>query len=493
MKTLAQSCSILFRQLERSFLFSWYNRQNRWYTNLAANPQGPFPIMLSDWVPEEGWLFRTPINRWSLERIAYFIFKDDFMANKLHLHFLLLAGIIPLSCEKEIPEEALTESLAVVDQASAAHLLFEETFEGPAPFYKAHNTEFGAAHSFAIVSAPVYRGHKAARFMLKAVDPMISKGTRTEVTVVKNAVQKEMWYAFAAYFPADGFAYDTEGEIISQWHQLPDTHLGEMPQSPATFLSTRKDRFLLDTGFNKDQVATEVNQDSRRMLDLGPVTKDTWHAFVFHLVHSFKSDGLIEVWHNGTKRLSLTGGNMYNNQAMPKWKLGIYKWKWNQNRTTDTRKRIIYFDNIRVGNAQATLAEMSPAAKWADNPATPVASANSSFTFVNAEKDQDIVRFDAGAILILSAVGTKRITIRANTKLRQVGSVKFALKGARTYTFTDNARPYALFGDDGMGNYYYGASLPAGSYSLKVTPYAGPDATGIPFPAFSTAFTLKKY
>jgi hypothetical protein len=424
---------------------------------------------------------------------VYRTIKHDFMAHKLPLVLLLLSGIISLSCQKELLEETLTEGFGVVDQASVSHLLFEETFEGPVPFYKAHNTEFGTSHSFAIVSAPVFRGHKAARFKLKDSDPMISKGTRAEVTVVKDAFQKEMWYAFAAYFPSDGYAYDTQGEIISQWHQLADTHLGEMSQSPATYLSTSKDRFILDTGFNKDRVAAEVNQDSRRTLDLGPVTKDTWHEFVFHLVHSFKSDGLLEVWHNGTKRLSLRGGNMYNNQDMPKWKLGIYKWKWNQNRSTDTRKRIIYFDNIRVGNALATLAEMSPGAKQATDPAKPGVPASNSFTFVNAENNQDIVRFDAGAILTLSAVGTKRITIRANTKLKKVGSVKFTLKGDRTHSFIDNARPYALFGDDGMGNYYYGASLPAGSYRLMVTPYAGPDATGTSFPAFSTAFTVKKY
>ena len=415
------------------------------------------------------------------------------MAHKLLLVLLLLLGIIPLSCQKELLEETLTEDFGVVDQASDSHLLFEETFEGPAPFYKAHNTEFGASHSFAIVSAPVFKGHKAARFKLKASDPMISKGTRAEVTVVKDAVQKEMWYAFAAYFPSDGYAYDTQGEIISQWHQLPDTHLGEKPQSPATYLSTRKDRFILDTGFNKDRVAAEVNQDSRRTLDLGPVTKDTWHEFVFHLVHAYKADGLIEVWHNGTQVISLRGGNMYNNQAMPKWKLGIYKWKWNQNRSTDTRKRIVYYDNIRVGDAQATLAQMSPGAKRVADAAEPLAPATYSFTFVNAENDRDIVRFDAGAILTLSAVGTRRITIRANTKLRKVGSVRFALKGTRTHTFIDNARPFALFGDDGLGNYYYAASLPAGSYSLKVTPYAGPDGTGLSFPAFSTVFTIKKY
>ena len=102
---------------------------------------------------------------------------------------------------------------------------------------------------------------------------------------------------------------------------------------------------------------------SRKRIDLGLVTKDTWHQFVIHFIHSYEADGLIEIWHNGNKILTHPGGNMYNNVAMPKWKLGIYKWKWNGSDTTDTRERILYFDNIRVGNKFVTLSEMTSRAE----------------------------------------------------------------------------------------------------------------------------------
>lgn len=245
-------------------------------------------------------------------------------------------------------------------QSPAGNSLFAETFEGPTPFAAVENTDFGTPYSFSVVSRPVYKGSKSARFELRDTDPMVSNGTRAEVTVVKDAVQREMWYSFAVYFPADDFAPDTKTEIISQWWQAGDNHLGEANSSPATALRIQNDRFILDTGYNDAVVSSGVIPESRKKISLGPVVKDTWHEFVFHFVHSYQADGLIEVWHNGAKLQTLPGGNMYNNLAMPKWKLGIYKWKWNEQGTTDTQKRVLYFDNIHVAKDQVTFAEMTP-------------------------------------------------------------------------------------------------------------------------------------
>jgi hypothetical protein len=130
-------------------------------------------------------------------------------------------------------------------QSPAGNSLFAETFEGPTPFAAVENTDFGTPYSFSVVSRPVYKGSKSARFELRDTDPMVSNGTRAEVTVVKDAVQREMWYSFAVYFPADDFAPDTKTEIISQWWQAGDNHLGEANSSPATALRIQNDRFIL--------------------------------------------------------------------------------------------------------------------------------------------------------------------------------------------------------------------------------------------------------
>jgi hypothetical protein len=242
---------------------------------------------------------------------------------------------------------------------SPAKWLFEESFEGPAPLASAQKKEFGTAHAFRIVTNPVFSGARSARFELRDTDPMISNGTRAEAVIIRETVEKEMWYGFAVFLPAQDFVKDRQTEIISQWWQSPDKHLGEVSTSPATAIRIKNDRFILDTGCNSEIISRGVDPASHQKIDLGPVTKDTWHEFVFHFIHSYESDGLIEIWHNGNKLLTLAGGNMYNNVSMPKWKIGIYKWKWNGQETTDTNKRILYFDNIKVGSKAVTLPEMT--------------------------------------------------------------------------------------------------------------------------------------
>jgi hypothetical protein len=414
------------------------------------------------------------------------------MANKLNLLLTaLLLGSMSLSCGENEKEDAVNPGGNPVKPAGT--VIFDEDFEGPLPFSQAQNTEFGAAHSFAIVTDPVYQGTRSARFQLKDTDPMISDGTRAEVTVVKDSVKAEMWYAFAVFFPSNGFAPDSPKEIISQWHQLPDTHLGENAQSPATHLVIEQDKFILGIGYNKALISDGVNPDNHKDYDLGPVTKDTWHEFVFHFIHSIHAEGLVEVWHNGINVRTHLGGNMYNNVDVPKWKLGIYKWQWNGEGTTDTRERILYFDNIRVGNAKATLADMSPATSPDPDNKVPAVPAEFSFTFVNAQTDTDISSFTNRALLSQNIVGTKEITIRAESELSPIGSMRFILKGEMNHEFVDNDPPYSLFGDDGSGNYYTGMELEPGRYTLQVTPFSKADGLGKELPEYNTTFNIKQY
>jgi hypothetical protein len=420
---------------------------------------------------------------------------------------LVLSAAITASCEKDDLQEMGAERMAMVNQVTADQLIMSETFESAVAWQTAHGTEFGPDHAFSVVANPVFDGGKAARFELKDTDPIVSGGTRAEVTIVKDAVQKEMWYSFAALFPADEFLKDSKKEIINQWWQAGDKHLGEANTSPATALYIENDRFVFETGYNDAQVSSGVIPESQREFDLGPVTKDTWHQFVFHFVHSYQSDGLIEIWHNGTKLLTHSGGNMYNNVALPKWKLGIYKWKWNGEGTTDTQKRVIYFDNIKAGNGQATLQAMMPgitppppvepaadttagapvdttAGAPVDSISNPTSQPDSnpnpdpgstttltSLTLVNAHTETDIKEIHDGDTFSLSALGTFKLNIRANVGPLQIVGVKFDLSGAQNHANVDKYAPYAMYGDDGNGNYFYGSSLTVGSYTLVATPF----------------------
>jgi hypothetical protein len=231
------------------------------------------------------------------------------------------------------------------ERAPGPRLLFEETVEGNRPFSRASNIETGDwDYALQFVTSPVFEGRRSARFEIREDQPLVKHGKRSEVVVVKGKdgdIGKNAWYSFAVYFPSKGFEYDTTREVINQWYQ---------DGSPATSLRTRMDSFLLETG---------DTPDSRQRFGLGPIEKDKWHQFVFHFIHSHGEDGLIEIWLDGVKVLTHNGGNMYDD-VMPKWKIGLYKAAFKYG-TSLVRRRVIYFDNIKVGNELANLSDMAPA------------------------------------------------------------------------------------------------------------------------------------
>jgi hypothetical protein len=260
---------------------------------------------------------------------------------------LMFFGVVTTSCDQKELEEVTLANTAVVENGESTSILVEETFEGSAPLSTFDGEEFGTSHAFKLATNPVFAGKKAARIELRDSDPKESGGTRAEMVAIKDLMQKEMWFSFAVYLPAAEFKADSGKEIITQWHQVGGTN-------PPSYLVIQNDTWSFEVT-NKKSSRTKGHVK----YDLGTVTKDVWHQFTFHYILSNGSNGLIEVWHNGKKAFTHQGGNMYPGSHLPKWKVGIYKWDWNGSNKTDVKKRVLYFDNIRVGTAKATLALMT--------------------------------------------------------------------------------------------------------------------------------------
>lgn len=224
-----------------------------------------------------------------------------------------------------------------------SNLIYEETFEEAIPLTTAVSLQTNAEYGFSVVTDPVYQGAKSARFELRATDPMVHRGKRSELFVIDRITHKERWYSFAVLIPEKGYAPDTSNELISQWHQ---------EGSPPISLRTVNNTFYL-------RVLHNLRDDKWEVMELAPLTKDVWHEFVFHIIHSASEDALIEVWHNDQKLLKYKGRNHFSDKKMPYWKIGVYKAKWNHNLTASD-KRVVYFDNIRAGNENASYADMRP-------------------------------------------------------------------------------------------------------------------------------------
>ncbi len=229
-----------------------------------------------------------------------------------------------------------------------ANFIFEETFEGDTPFSTAQSKEIGdwdyALQYIDSQAFPVYKGKTCSRFEIREYEPLVIGGKRSEVVIVKGTegqIGPETWYSFAVYLPTDGYEKDSTLDVISQWFKL---------GSPVRLL-TKDDKFIIEIGYSKDIDKTEL-------FIPGEILKDTWHTFIFHFKHYHDARGLVEVWHNDDPMISHSGGNLYTDD-LPKWKIGINKSSFEVG-TSQVTKRIIYFDNVRVGDENSYYDFMNP-------------------------------------------------------------------------------------------------------------------------------------
>jgi hypothetical protein len=402
----------------------------------------------------------------------------------LSLVFLMLTFF---ACQKEVLKNNLKEDgqSAVATNADlltlSPNLLYEETFEEGTPFTSYATLQVGTSYGFTVATSPAFEGAKAGRFELRDTDPETSGGTRAEAKC-PALTNPNRWYGFSAYFPSADYQYDSEAEIISQWHQGGGV-------SPSMSVITRYDKMVIEVR----SVPTVKTQ-----YPLGDVVKDKWQTYVIHINHSNGSDGLVEIWRDGVKIFTHNGPNAYDftTYEKPKWKMGLYKWEWNGTSTTDVKKRVIFFDNVRLGNENASYGDMSVGKTViSDSTLTPTSPVTStlgikSFTLVNASTEKDVITITDGTTISLSKLKLTKVNIRANPSAT-AGNTNFVLTGPQSRTYSDNKLPYALMGDDGLGNYFFGVWGPPtkGSYTLKATPTS---TAGVAGTSSTIHFTITK-
>lgn len=231
--------------------------------------------------------------------------------------------------------------LLLISFATQGQILYHENADGPTLFntvVKQTSTKYGITQTKCFY----YNGTRSAKFELRDTDPEIQSGTRAEITF-PTTTNLNRWYSFAVFFPGLDWEYDSADEVIMQWHQGGGA-------TPALCIRTKKDSIYLRVMGNK-------------WLNLGAIDKNKWHSYVMHVQHSADSKGLVEMWRNGKILLKYAGQNMYpvtGDFKMPNWKLGIYKSTWNGSSTTMTDRRVLLYDEIKMGSEKATYTEMLP-------------------------------------------------------------------------------------------------------------------------------------
>lgn len=275
---------------------------------------------------------------------------------------LCISGIalltVIMGCTKADPEESLpqsdlrTLSSAKVSAASAVNasssnpiITYLDFETGMGSWYE---RSLGYAWSAFTHGHTARAGKTALRFELRRHDS--KHGYRSELGL-KPGSKKEGWYGFSNYFPAS-FIKDPVQEAVLQFQAHPDLIKGEAWRSPPVALIILNDRFILD--LRHDARAVTQGELKLTRIDLGPVDKDVWNDWVFHVKWAWDNTGILEVWKNNKLIVSRKNmPNCYNDLTYPYLKIGLYKWEWGWKATPAVQKRVYFLDELTIGTAAA--------------------------------------------------------------------------------------------------------------------------------------------
>jgi hypothetical protein len=186
-------------------------------------------------------------------------------------------------------------------------------------------------------------GGFSTRYELNKTDAVVSGSKRSETgryTKSELNPKVERWYAASYYLPVE-FVSDPAAESVTQWHTT-------STQYPPLSLWTQNGQWRLV-------------QLGKTITILGNYDKGKWTDMVFHVKWSSGTDGLIEIWKNGVKIMSKTGANVNAGILTGAYmRTGIYKWPWKSGTSSTTTKRVVYIDDVRIGNAGATYNDVVP-------------------------------------------------------------------------------------------------------------------------------------
>ena len=253
-----------------------------------------------------------------------------------------------------------------IDSHARSNLIFSENFEEESLNNWERQACVSCPHAINVVNSKARSGQSSSRFELRKNDSVSSVGSkRAELSRIENepGEKHERWYGFSIFLPED-YDYDAAEEIVTQWHASPD-HSPEGNQiedwrSPPLALLTSKGKWEIDFRWDTNKIT--VSEPEYRNQSIGTYEREKWTDWVFHVKWSYEEDGLLEIWKNGIRVFTRSGPIGFNDDAGVYMKTGIYKWLWEESsEESNITKRIMYVDEIYIGNKNASFSDVSPA------------------------------------------------------------------------------------------------------------------------------------
>lgn len=189
---------------------------------------------------------------------------------------------------------------------------------------------------------------RAVRFELRATDPQVSNGVRSEIVPIRPEGRDLTLHTklmdFDVYFGSD-YDADRNSDLIMQMHDVPDgINLGAL--SPGIALVVYQDNLCITTQGKSTKVLTDADKPTVVRTVLCPLPKNQWTHITIFLREGYMSahNPVVAVWLNGKLTAVERGLNTYNEPYGSYIKFGIYKgWK---SGATDVSQRVLLFDNV---------------------------------------------------------------------------------------------------------------------------------------------------
>ena len=278
----------------------------------------------------------------------------------------------------------LAIAIGLLPQYSSANIIWSNTFDdgtydGTYRQFQRHRCSSDEAYLdrslFKFVTAPVRSGKRALQHHIQNCDE------RSEIGIPHGVLKgdREYWLGWSYFVPSD-FLKPVAGE--------PDRSIVQQMLYQASFIDQNNGTTLFECNGRSSRggtvktrgvpgshmmIAPDGNsynytlafyqgRDSAGRYLFGcksfqiPVRLDRWDDFVMNVRPSADpSQGFVRIWHNGklyvNERVALLRPGV---SAMGAWKIGLYVGDPGHG------ERLIYTDELRVGNADSSFTEVSP-------------------------------------------------------------------------------------------------------------------------------------
>ena len=256
-------------------------------------------------------------------------------------------------------------SNTITKKTLATNLLFDEGFENCDPWDNWITTQ-DAGHAWSRQQSSTHANEGTYSFRAEVrsgCDGYVSSGYRSEILPSGIVDTGIMWYGFSIYFDepySDTIWTGSYGGHYIQWH--PDNTGGSATMA------------LMGSDGEWDLLTNPGGlYDTRHHFTGTPITRG-WHHFVINVNWS-NTNGYVKVWIDGNLVFDLahnTASSWYSPELL-NWstegrylKLGMNRWGECSTPSCPSGSQgpcdtwILYYDNVRIGNSQATYEDVAP-------------------------------------------------------------------------------------------------------------------------------------